>query len=84
MPFLSALFITEAISNIFRHAFTGRKKGIVNISLQSNDGKHYTLLIKDNGEGLPVDFDPYADTSMGLMLMTGLSRQVREPYIFIL
>ncbi|WP_148230543.1 sensor histidine kinase [Chitinophaga pinensis] len=75
IPF--GLIITEAISNIFRHAFTGREDGSVYISMQSNNGRHYKLLIKDNGVGLPVSFDPYADTSMGLMLMTGLSRQVR-------
>lgn len=75
IPF--GLIIMEAISNIFRHAFKGRGKWSVYISLQSNDGRHYKLLIKDNGEGLPATFDPYADTSMGLMLMTGLSRQLR-------
>jgi len=75
IPF--GLIITEAISNIFRHAFAGREKGNVYISLQSNDSRQYSLLIKDNGKGLPVSFDPYGGTSMGWMLMTGLSRQIR-------
>ena len=75
IPF--GLIITEAISNVFRHAFTNGEKGNVSISLDSDDGRHYTLMIRDNGTGLPDGFDPYADTSMGLMLMTGLSRQVR-------
>lgn len=74
IPF--GLIMTEALSNILRHAFADTG-GNVAISLQSKDTKNYTLLIADNGVGLPEAFDAYADTSMGLMLMTGLSRQMR-------
>lgn len=74
IPF--GLIMTEALSNILRHAFTD-KGGDVIISLQSTHSGQYTLLIADNGVGLPDNFNAYADTSMGLMLMTGLSRQMR-------
>jgi len=76
IPF--ALIVNEALSNAIMHAFNGLPGGDVEIILQSKDQRYYTLQIGDNGVGLPADFDINAGTSLGLLLMTGLSRQMKS------
>ena len=70
------LIINEAITNIFKYAFPDRKHGKIEISLQEYPGDQYCLLIKDNGIGLPPDFDYEQSNTLGLTLMKGLSRQI--------
>ncbi|MFL5745710.1 MAG: histidine kinase dimerization/phosphoacceptor domain -containing protein [Niastella sp.] len=67
------LILNEAVTNAIKHAFPGKKEGIIDISLRSLAPNHFLLAIKDNGVGLPAAFDPANQTSMGMKLMRGLS-----------
>jgi len=69
------LIINEAITNIFKYAFPDRNHGKIEISLKELQG-NYSLLIKDNGIGLPPDFDYQQSNTLGLILMKGLSNQI--------
>lgn len=70
-----SLIINEIVTNCFKHAFKNRENGNIAINLtKKND--IYTLIIKDNGIGLPVDFNPKKLQSIGFDLILGLTRQL--------
>jgi PAS domain S-box-containing protein len=77
------LIINELISNSLKYAFPqvkgkGRKKtqkGEIRINFSTKDGK-VTLMVKDNGIGLPEDFDIETADSFGLQLVTALVAQL--------
>ncbi|WP_316800486.1 sensor histidine kinase [Pedobacter frigidisoli] len=70
------LIINEAITNIFKYAFPFVQFGKIEISLKEIEPNRYHLLIKDNGIGLPPDFDPERSHTLGLTLMMGLATQI--------
>ena len=67
------LILNEAITNAIKHAFPGKKEGVIDISLKSIAQDHFLLSIKDNGVGLPATFNSTNQASMGMKLMRGLS-----------
>jgi len=66
------LFVVEAVTNAFRHAFGAGSKGVVTLKLYLN-GENAVLDISDNGQGYVV-----SDKSgqMGTELMRGFATQV--------
>lgn len=66
-----ALVVNEILSNAYKHAFKGRKKGTIEISaLQEND--QIRITVRDNGIGIPADFDISCANSLGLKLVRTL------------
>ena len=72
------LIINELVSNSLKHAFPdgGKPKGEISISLRSDDKGRSTLLIGDNGVGLPEDLDLNKIDSLGLQLVNDLVDQI--------
>jgi len=70
-----SLIVNEVVTNILKHAFKGRNEGIIQVKLNL-DGELLKLLIKDNGVGLPKDFTPESDSSLGLLLIKILTEQL--------
>jgi two-component system, sensor histidine kinase PdtaS len=70
------LILNEAITNSFKYAFPGDRKGIIAISLRADSANRLLLTIKDNGPGLPAGFSDIKSDSMGMNLMRGLSREI--------
>jgi len=72
-----ALVVNEVLSNAYKHAFKGRKKGTIEISaVQEND--LIKITIRDDGIGLPIDFDISRSNSLGLKLIrTLVSHQLK-------
>ncbi|MDX1941559.1 MAG: histidine kinase dimerization/phosphoacceptor domain -containing protein [Saprospiraceae bacterium] len=73
------LILNEAISNAIKYAFPNRK-GLINITMQQVDEESYSLIIADNGVGLPPDFDVNKSNSLGMSLMKGLSKQLNGSF----
>jgi two-component sensor histidine kinase len=69
-----ALAINELVTNAFRHAFGGREKGRVTVSLQQ-DSDRYLIQVRDDGIGLPEGFDPAQGAGMGLRVVRGVVEQ---------
>jgi PAS domain S-box-containing protein len=69
-----ALALNEVLSNIHKHAFKGRRSGVVEIS---SSRKHTKLrfIISDDGVGLPKGFDIEQSNRLGLKLMRALVEQ---------
>jgi PAS domain S-box-containing protein len=70
------LIINELVSNVFKHAFPEGRSGQVNISLERADTDEYRLVVRDDGIGLPKDSDWRTGSSLGLALVTDLTRQL--------
>ncbi len=63
------LIIHELLSNALRHAFPGRKRGHVGISLVRTGSGSVELIVKDDGVGVPKDLDCSETQSLGLRLV---------------
>ncbi|MGI4863845.1 MAG: histidine kinase dimerization/phosphoacceptor domain -containing protein [Janthinobacterium lividum] len=70
------LVLNEAITNALKHAFPQRRAGRLTISLHAIGERRYELRIADDGVGLPPGFDPARSQSLGLTMITGLSKQL--------
>ena len=66
------LFVVEAVTNAFRHAFPAETRGAVNLKFQLEDGDAL-LEISDNGQGFLVSDEA---GQMGTELMRGFATQV--------
>ena len=70
------LVINELVSNSLKHAFNNKESmGLIDINFKANDC-FYDLRISDNGIGLPADFDPTSNLSMGLEIVSILTTQL--------
>ncbi|WP_221391036.1 histidine kinase dimerization/phosphoacceptor domain -containing protein [Dyadobacter sp. NIV53] len=74
------LIITESIVNAIKYAFLNGERGVVDINLQRDGPDHLLLKISDNGIGLPAELDIMQQNSMGLVLMQGLTRQLKGSF----
>ena len=68
------LILNEIISNSLKYAFDN-DKGVISICLQQTD-TNYTLTIKDNGKGLPLNFDVKTHSNLGMQLIYMLTEQI--------
>ena len=69
------LLINELVTNSLKHAFPEDRKGKIDISIKHKD-EMIELRIKDNGVGLPRDFDMSNTESLGLQIVNSLITQV--------
>jgi PAS domain S-box-containing protein len=76
-----SLIINEVITNIFKHAFEGRKKGVIRIELTTKSGK-VKLSIEDDGVGLPTDLVLKRKKNLGLQIIETLTQQLRGEHHF--
>ena len=77
--FTLGLIINELLTNIMKYAFIGRKAGHIKIILDKVEN-HITLIVSDNGRGLPEGFDSNNSSGFGLMLISMLTQQLNGNY----
>ncbi|MEJ6776609.1 MAG: sensor histidine kinase [Crocinitomicaceae bacterium] len=69
------LILSEVITNSLKHAFTGIEYPKIEVELNLNESK-YILIIRDNGIGLPEDFDLNDQKSLGVEIIVALIEQI--------
>lgn len=74
------LLVNELIINALKHAFPSGQSGEVSLTLTVVDRTLVTLDVRDDGVGLPADFDSRRATSLGMQLVSDLSRQLRGTF----
>ncbi len=73
----AGLVINELVSNSLKHAFPDNAKGSVYINLAFDEfNREYWLVVRDNGIGIPEDFDIKKTNSFGLKLVSTLVSQM--------
>jgi len=68
------LIVNEVLSNALKHAFPGGR-GAISVRLERTNG-HCVLTIRDDGVGLPPQFDLRSIDTLGLQLVRGLVQQI--------
>jgi two-component sensor histidine kinase len=71
----AGLILNELASNALKHAFPEGRFGCVRIEGHRRNGWNH-LTVKDNGVGLPRDFDQRWSKSLGLEIVNILTRQL--------
>ncbi|GEM_PF-1352776 len=74
VPF--GLIINELVSNAFKHAFPGGRRGTLEIGFRLENGR-FSLTVRDDGVGIPSTFDVSRATTLGLQLVNALTAQCR-------
>jgi PAS domain S-box-containing protein len=75
------LIFNEIISNVFKYAFPDNREGVITINFERSKGMH-CLMVKDNGIGLPSDFDISQSNRLGLKLIELISKQLNGQFSF--
>ena len=74
------LILNELVSNALKHAFPGNRQGEIIVTMSAEPGeagrRFYTLVVKDNGVGLPKGFDIRRSESLGLCVVNALTEQL--------
>ena len=70
------LIINELISNSLKYAFPWGEKGKIKIALHSSNERDLTLIVSDNGVGIPKDLDLHQTKTLGLQLVINLVEQL--------
>jgi PAS domain S-box-containing protein len=70
------LMVNELISNAIKYAFPENRKGEIVIEI-AKDKKTISLVVRDNGVGIPADFDWHNAKSLGIRLVNSLVEQLQ-------
>lgn len=70
------LIVSELITNAFKYAFNERENNTLTILLSILEDKRYQLIIRDNGIGLPPEFEKGETESLGMDLVKMLTEQI--------
>lgn len=76
-----SLITNEVVTNVIKHAFIGKPKGKIEVVL-TEENNQVNLLIRDNGVGMPQDFDAKQGKTLGLRLINTLANQLNADYIY--
>ncbi|MFN6484936.1 sensor histidine kinase [Nostoc sp. DedQUE02] len=71
-----SLIIHELVSNSLKYAFPTGKNGTIAIEMTKNNDNQVTLLVSDDGIGLPSNFNFKKLASLGWQLVDALTNQI--------
>lgn len=71
------LIINELVSNALKYAFPNTQIGEIQVTLQQQQDQSLALIVRDNGIGLPQDFNLKQPKTLGMNLVAGLVKQLR-------
>jgi|SRR5208337_368307 len=84
MAIPASLIINELVINALKHAFVGRTQGRIRISLHRESGTMLSLIVSDDGVGLPPGMNIAQIKSLGLKLVMRLVRNQLKGDVTIL
>jgi PAS domain S-box-containing protein len=69
------LIINELISNSFKHAFPGDRKGNISVKLKKLDDETIELAISDNGIGIPEGYNLLEKNTLGMQVFYNIATE---------
>jgi two-component sensor histidine kinase len=69
-----SLALAELLANAVKHAFAQGRGGTIALAIR-REGGALSVLVADNGVGLPTGFDPSASTGLGMKIVQALVHQ---------
>jgi len=70
------LIINELVSNALKHAFPNGRSGKITVELRTDANGLHTILVRDDGVGIPDELNVHRTESLGLQLVTSLTGQL--------
>jgi PAS domain S-box-containing protein len=74
------LIVNELVNNCYKYAFVNKESGTIEVNLKEDEDSKVTLIVRDNGEGLPQNFEEKAGKSLGMTLIRAFTRQVKGEF----
>jgi two-component sensor histidine kinase len=72
-----AIIVSEFLTNSIKHAFFKQNSTReIRLVVKKQDESRLKLVYRDNGVGLPPGFDPHAATSLGMLIINALVKQL--------
>ncbi|HPJ41339.1 MAG TPA: response regulator [Spirochaetota bacterium] len=75
------LILNELVMNSFKHAFVDQINCRIDLRFKKDLDGAFSLSVKDNGTGLPENFDVLKSDSMGMVLLRELTNQLHGKII---
>ncbi|UTW65235.1 sensor histidine kinase [bacterium SCSIO 12643] len=72
------LIVNELVSNAIKYAYPNNQEGMIDVWLKQDSSEDYTLIVADDGVGLPNDFNLDSTNTLGLQLVRMLSKQMNS------
>ena len=76
-----SLIVAELVTNSLKHAFRDRPDGAITVDIKGRKGI-YTMIVADDGPGLPADFGKTKSGSLGQDILQSLARQLGGTLMF--
>ena len=76
------IILNELLMNAFEHAFPAAQEGgtvqdgLIKVSFTKCSDSRFSMIVEDNGVGLPADFSLQEADSLGLILVDALIKQL--------
>jgi two-component sensor histidine kinase len=74
------LILNEMITNAIKYAFPHTEEDRITITLSRSGSDIISLVVADNGRGLPPGFDREQNSSFGMVLLKGLTEDLGGEY----
>jgi two-component sensor histidine kinase len=71
-----ALIVNELVTNAVKYAFPAGHKGHIFVRLTRHDANTALVSVRDDGIGLPPDFDLNTSKGLGMRIVTALAKQL--------
>jgi two-component sensor histidine kinase len=71
-----ALIVNELITNAAKYAYDGRSSGTIWIAVARQGQAHFAVSVRDEGVGVPANFDPSKAKGLGMKIVTLFAQQL--------
>lgn len=71
-----SLLVNELVTNAAKHAYVGRPGSHIWVTLALRAADSIVLSVRDEGVGLPADFDPKKRKGLGMRIINAFSQQL--------
>jgi two-component sensor histidine kinase len=77
----SALIVNELITNAAKYAYQGQPGGKIWISVTRAGDDTFAISVRDEGVGLPADFDPRKAKGLGMRIINSFGEQLNAKVV---
>ena len=76
-----ALVVNELVTNAAKYAYKNEAGGKIWIKVGREDHDAFSISVRDEGTGLPPDFDLYKAKGLGMRIVTAFAKQVNATIV---
>lgn len=77
----TALIVNELIANAAKYAYEGKSGGKVLVMVSHGSENNFIVSVRDEGAGMPADFDPCDAKGLGMRIIASFARQLNATIV---